>query len=93
MSAADAGPTVDCKLTETDVAFMKEQHSRTIFELRAEISLLRQKNSDMTMASALSLEAADGTCVCVPAYSALACCYAYSHHVPPCFPQLLRPHS
>eukprot|EP00729_Bicosta_minor_P015077 gene15077-237_t len=39
---------------ESAVAFMKEQHQTTLFELRAEIALLRQKNADLTMSAALS---------------------------------------
>lgn len=45
---------------ESAVAFMKEQHQTTLFELRAEIALLRQKNADLTMSAALSETMSEG---------------------------------
>jgi len=36
------------------IKFMKASHQKTLFELRAEIALLRQKNADLTMSAALS---------------------------------------
>ena len=44
------------------IKFMKASHQKTLFELRAEIALLRQKNADLTMSAALSETIAEGTC-------------------------------
>ena len=46
---------------DTAIKFMKEAHKKTLYELRAEIALLRQKNADLTMSAALSETISDGT--------------------------------